>query len=72
MQIQARTNTPTEFVIYAGSGKERLVKPTRRTSFHLMVTLLISPPVAGRYLEYRHVWLKPHRVRVAFNWKPTR
>ncbi|HEY2654641.1 MAG TPA: iron transporter [Solirubrobacteraceae bacterium] len=130
MQIQARTTTPTEFVIYAGSGKERLVKPTRRTSFHLMVTLsdshtgvaipyagvwatitregkvvydaqqqpmlsaymgphygdnvtlpgpghyeltlLISPPVAGRHLEYRHVWLKPRRVRVAFNWKPTR
>jgi hypothetical protein len=130
MQIQARTTTPTEFVIYAGSGQERVVKPTRHTSFHLMVmlsdahtgvaipyagvwatikrngkvvydaqqqpmlsaymgphygdnvtlpgaghyalTLLISPPVAGRHLEYRNVWLKPHRVTVGFNWKPTR
>jgi hypothetical protein len=130
MQIQARTTTPTEFVIYAGSGEERVVKPTRRTSFHLMVTLsdahtgvaipyagvwatikrkgrvvydaqqqpmlsaymgphygdnvtlpgaghyeltlLISPPVAGRHLEYRRVWLKPHRVRVAFRWNLTR
>ena len=121
IQIQARTTTPAEFVICAGSGTERVVKPTRHTSFHLMVmlsdahtgvaipyagvwttirrkgkvvydaqhqpmlsaymgphygdnvtlpgaghyelTLLISPPVAGRHLEYRHVWLKPHRVR---------
>jgi uncharacterized protein involved in high-affinity Fe2+ transport len=35
------------------------------------LSLLISPPVAARHIEYQHVWLKPHRVNVSFNWKPT-
>jgi len=34
------------------------------------LTLLISPPIAARHLEYKDVWLKPHRVTVSFNWKP--
>jgi hypothetical protein len=34
------------------------------------LTLLITPPVSARHLEYQHVWLVPHRVTVAFNWKP--
>jgi hypothetical protein len=34
------------------------------------LSLLISPPVSARHIEYQHVWLKPHRVTVAFNWKP--
>jgi len=34
------------------------------------LTLLITPPVAARHLEYQHVWLAPHRVTVSFNWKP--
>lgn len=130
MKIQARTTTPTEFVLYTGAGQERVVKPTKHTSFHLMVmltdahtgvaipyatvwatitehgrvvydeaqrpmlsaymgphygdnvtlpgsghyqlTLLISPPVAARHLEYRNVWLKPHRVTVGFHWNPPR
>jgi uncharacterized protein involved in high-affinity Fe2+ transport len=35
------------------------------------LSLLISPPVAARHIEYQNVWLKPHRVNVSFNWKPT-
>jgi predicted metal-binding membrane protein len=34
------------------------------------LTLLISPPVAARHLEYQHVWLTTHRVTVNFHWKP--
>jgi uncharacterized protein involved in high-affinity Fe2+ transport len=35
------------------------------------LTLLISPPVAARHLEYKNVWLKPHRVSYTFRWKPS-
>ncbi|MBV9817020.1 MAG: iron transporter [Solirubrobacterales bacterium] len=35
------------------------------------LSLLISPPVAARHLEYQDVWLKPHRVNVSFHWQPT-
>ena len=34
------------------------------------ISLLISPPVAARHLEYKNVWLKPHRVSYTFHWKP--
>ena len=34
------------------------------------LTLLISPPVSARHLEYEDVWLKPQRVSSAFHWKP--
>lgn len=34
------------------------------------VTLLISPPVSARHVEYKNVWLKPHRVNLTFNWNP--
>jgi uncharacterized protein involved in high-affinity Fe2+ transport len=34
------------------------------------LTLLISPPVAARHLEYKNVWLTPHRVSYTFHWKP--
>jgi uncharacterized protein involved in high-affinity Fe2+ transport len=36
------------------------------------LTLLISPPQVARHPEYMHVWLKPHRVSFAFQWKPTK
>ena len=36
--------------------------------YHL--TLLVSPPVAARHLEYKGLWLKPHRVKLAFRWVP--
>ncbi len=34
------------------------------------VSLLISPPVAARHLEYENIWLKPHRVTATFKWHP--
>jgi uncharacterized protein involved in high-affinity Fe2+ transport len=34
------------------------------------LSLLISPPVSARHVEYKSVWLKPHRVSFTFNWKP--
>ena len=34
------------------------------------LSLLISPPVSARHMEYAHVWLKPHRVSFTFHWKP--
>lgn len=34
------------------------------------LTLLISPPVSARHLEYEHVWLTPHRVSLSFRWRP--
>jgi hypothetical protein len=38
---------------------------------HYELSLLISPPVSARHIEYENVWLKPHTVTVGFNWKPT-
>ena len=35
------------------------------------LSLLISPPVSARHMEYDHVWLKPHRVTMSFSWKPS-
>jgi uncharacterized protein involved in high-affinity Fe2+ transport len=35
------------------------------------LTLLISPPVSARHIEYRNIWLKPHRVTMSFNWEPS-
>jgi uncharacterized protein involved in high-affinity Fe2+ transport len=34
------------------------------------LTLLISPPVSARHLEYEDVWLKPHTVNFTFHWQP--
>jgi uncharacterized protein involved in high-affinity Fe2+ transport len=34
------------------------------------LSLLISPPVSARHIEYQNVWLKPHRVSFSFHWKP--
>ena len=36
--------------------------------YHL--SLLVSPPVAARHLEYKGLWLKPHRVKMTFRWVP--
>jgi uncharacterized protein involved in high-affinity Fe2+ transport len=35
------------------------------------LTLLISPPVSARHLEYQDVWLTSHKVTFTFHWKPT-
>jgi uncharacterized protein involved in high-affinity Fe2+ transport len=127
MKIQARAMTAVPFFVFDGT-KEQMVKPSKRTSFHLMVmlndahtgvalpyasvwatikkagkivydermwpmisaymgphygnnvslpgggeyqmSLLISPPVSARHIEYENVWLHPHRVNVSFHWTP--
>jgi predicted metal-binding membrane protein len=38
-------------------------------TYHL--SLLISPPVSARHVEYQDVWLTPHRVNFTFHWKQT-
>jgi len=35
------------------------------------LTLLVSPPVSARHVEYQDVWLKPHRVTFTFHWAAT-
>lgn len=35
------------------------------------LSLLVSPPVSARHVEYQRVWLKPHRVTLAFQWRPS-
>ena len=35
------------------------------------MSLLVSPPVSARHIEYEHVWLHPHRVNVTFHWTAT-
>jgi hypothetical protein len=35
------------------------------------LSLLISPPVSARHIEYQDMWLTPHRVNFTFRWKPT-
>jgi hypothetical protein len=37
---------------------------------HYELSLLISPPTASRHLEYKGMWMSPHRVNVSFNWSP--
>ncbi len=34
------------------------------------LSLLVSPPVSARHIEYQNVWLHPHRVNFSFNWSP--
>jgi hypothetical protein len=34
------------------------------------LSLLVSPPVSARHVEYEHVWLSPHRVAATFHWQP--
>jgi uncharacterized protein involved in high-affinity Fe2+ transport len=36
------------------------------------LSLLISPPVSARHVEYQNVWLHPHRVNTTFTWSGTR
>lgn len=37
---------------------------------HYTMSLLVSPPVSARHVEYQHVWQKPHRVQMSFTWRP--
>jgi Fe2+ transport protein len=34
------------------------------------LSLLVSPPVSARHVEYQNVWLHPHRVDLTFHWTP--
>jgi Fe2+ transport protein len=34
------------------------------------LTLLISPPVSARHVEYQDVWLTSHKVTFTFRWHP--
>lgn len=34
------------------------------------LSLLISPPVSARHIEYKDVWMRPHQVSFTFNWHP--
>jgi uncharacterized protein involved in high-affinity Fe2+ transport len=34
------------------------------------LTLLVSPPAAARHIEYKGLWLQPHRVSFVFHWQP--
>ncbi len=35
------------------------------------LSLLVSPPVAARHIEYKNIWLKAHRANSTFRWKST-
>jgi hypothetical protein len=37
---------------------------------HYELSLLISPPTASRHLEYKGMWMVPHRINTSFNWNP--
>jgi hypothetical protein len=34
------------------------------------LSLLVSPPVSARHVEYAHIWQQPHRVSFTFRWHP--
>jgi len=34
------------------------------------LSLLVSPPVSARHVEYQNVWLHPHLVNLTFHWAP--
>jgi len=34
------------------------------------LSLLVSPPVSARHVEYQNVWIHPHRVNLTFHWTP--
>ncbi len=34
------------------------------------MSLLVSPPVSARHVEYQNVWLHPHEVNFTFHWAP--
>jgi hypothetical protein len=56
MEIQARTMTPTSFVVFDGTGHEQTFRAGKRTSFHLMIML------ADRHtkvpIPYASVWAR--------------
>jgi uncharacterized protein involved in high-affinity Fe2+ transport len=59
MKISAMAMTPVPFVIYNGTT-ERMVKPTKHTSFHLMVYL--NDARTGVPIPYAGVWATIHKA----------
>lgn len=53
MKIQARVMAPSTFILLV-SGKQQMVKPTKRDSFHLMV--LLNDAKSGTPIPYSSVW----------------
>jgi uncharacterized protein involved in high-affinity Fe2+ transport len=53
MTIQARTMTPATFVVFNGKT-ETYVRPTKRTSFHLMV--MLNDQYTNYAIPYASVW----------------
>jgi len=51
---------------FLGSGYGNDVSLPGAGSYQL--SLLITPPVSARHLEYQNIWLRPHRVDLAFHW----
>ena len=54
MEIQAQTMTPVSFVVFTGDGKQRLFKPTKNASFHLMV--MLTDRHTHFQIPYASVW----------------
>lgn len=54
MKIQARTMTPTTFVVFTSTGHEQTFKANPRTSFHLMI--MLSDRHTGVPIPYASVW----------------
>jgi uncharacterized protein involved in high-affinity Fe2+ transport len=54
MKIQARTMTPTAFVVFDGKGHEQMMKPAKNASFHLMI--MLNDQHTGFAIPYAGVW----------------
>ena len=53
---------------YMGPHYGNDVRVPGASSYQL--SLLVSPPVSARHVEYQNVWLHPHRVNLTFHWTP--
>jgi uncharacterized protein involved in high-affinity Fe2+ transport len=53
MKIQARTMTPTAFVVFNGTH-EKMMKPAKNASFHLMI--MLNDRHTGFAIPYAGVW----------------
>jgi uncharacterized protein involved in high-affinity Fe2+ transport len=56
MKVQARTMTPTSFVVVDGSGHEQMFKATKKMSFHLMI--MLNDAHTDEPIAYATVWAR--------------
>jgi uncharacterized protein involved in high-affinity Fe2+ transport len=54
MKIQARTMTPTSFVVVDGTGHEQMFRATKHMSFHLMI--MLNDRHTNEPIAYSSVW----------------